>query len=157
MAGNLALTVALLASASMVYSRESVAQTSCTGPESDVRLFIQVENVRASQGLIAATLYLDDARRFLAKRGSLYVGRVPAEGPVTRMCIYLPKTGTYSLVLYHDADSNRGFNRNGIGLPTEGFGFSNNPSTLFGIPSFRATRVAVPRSDMEIKVRLRYR
>jgi uncharacterized protein (DUF2141 family) len=132
------------------------AQPPCAGPPSETRLYVDVENVRASQGLVAITLYADDSRRFLARRGSLYVGRAPARAPSTRICIHLPQPGTYALAVYHDADSSRNFNRNAIGLPAEGFGFSNNPSTLFGIPSFRAVRVAVPRSGMRATVRLRY-
>ncbi|HEV2748003.1 MAG TPA: DUF2141 domain-containing protein [Allosphingosinicella sp.] len=132
------------------------APAACTGPPSKFRLFVHVESVRSARGLIAVTLYADDPRRFLARRGSLYVGRVPARAPVTRLCIHLPRAGTYGLAAYHDADANRSFNRSGIGLPAEGFGFSNNPSTLFGIPAFRAVRLAIPKSDMTTTVRLHY-
>ena len=141
---------------SLAGTREAAAQPACTGPESPVRLHVNVENVRAGQGLIAVTLYADDSSRFLARRGSLYVGRVPAHAPATRICIHLPSTGTYAIAVYHDADANRSFNRNGIGMPAEGYGFSNNPGTLFGLPSFRSVRLAVPRSDMETTVRIRY-
>ena len=140
----------------LAVSSDVIAQTACTGPESGVRLYVNVENVRAAQGLIAVTLYPDDSRRFLARRGSLYVGRVPAQAPSTRVCIHLPSTGTYALGVYHDADANRSFNRNGVGMPAEGYGFSNNPGTLFGLPSFRSVRLAVPRNDMQTTVRMRY-
>ena len=146
-------TAALIASVGV---GEVAAQPACTGPESAVRLHVNVENVRAGEGLIAVTLYADDSSRFLARRGSLYVGRVPARAPATRMCIHLPSTGTYALAVYHDADSNRSFNRNGVGMPAEGYGFSNNPGTLFGLPSFRSVRLAVPRNDMQTTVRMRY-
>ena len=145
--------VALLALAG---TREASAQPGCTGPESPVRLHVNVENVRAGHGLIAVTLYADDSSRFLARRGSLYVGRVPARSPTTQICIHLPSTGTYALAVYHDADSSRRFNRNGLGMPAEGYGFSNNPGTLFGLPSFRSVRLAVPRTDMQTTVRMRY-
>lgn len=133
------------------------AQEACTGPPSAVRLIVQAENVRSSQGLIAVTLYPDNPRRFLARRGALYVGRVPARAPTTRVCIHLPGTGSYAVGVYHDADSSRAINRNSIGLPTEGFGFSNNPRLLFSIPSFHSVRINVPRSGMRATVRLRYR
>jgi uncharacterized protein (DUF2141 family) len=135
---------------------EAAAQPACTGPQSAVRFYLNVENVREARGLIAVTLYPDERRRFLARRGSLYVGRVPARAPSTRVCIHLPAAGTYALGVYHDADGNRSFNRNGLGLPAEGFGFTNNPRLLFGIPSFRSVRIAVPRTDMQTTVRLRY-
>ncbi|MGQ0558353.1 MAG: DUF2141 domain-containing protein [Sphingosinicella sp.] len=132
------------------------ADGECTGPASAVRLFVNVEGVRASQGLIAITLYADDSRRFLARRGSLYVGRVPAHAGTTRVCIHLPSTGVYGLAVYHDADANQRVNRNALGLPREAFGFSNNPPTIFSIPSFRSVRLSVPRSGMQTNVRLRY-
>ena len=43
-----------------------------------------------------------------------------------------------------------------IGLPAEGYGFSNNAPTLFGLPSFRSVRLAVPRDGFQTGVRLRY-
>ena len=134
----------------------AAAQSECTGPPGPVRLYVDVENVRAAQGLIAVTLYADDSSRFLARRGSLYVGRVQARAPATRVCIHLPGTGTWALAVYHDADGNRRFNRNAVGMPAEGFGFSNNPRVLFGIPAFRSVRLNVPRSGMSTRVRLRY-
>ena len=134
----------------------AAGQGPCTGTPSATRLYVTIENVRASQGLIALTLYPDESRRFLARRGSLYVGRVPARAPVTRACIHVPAPGTYALGIYHDADSNRRFNRSAIGLPAEGYGFSNNPSTLFGLPSFRSVRLAVPRTNTATTIRMRY-
>ena len=133
------------------------AAADCTGTPSPVRLFVNVDNVRSSQGLIAVTLYTDDRRKFLAKRGSLYVGRVPARQGRTQVCIHVPKPGTYALAVYHDADSDRSFDRTGLGLPDEGFGFSNNPPTFFGLPNFDRVRIRVPRSNLSTTIRLRYR
>ena len=128
----------------------------CTGKPSDTRLFVNVSNVRSARGLIAVTLYADDSKRFLAKRGSLYVGRVPASPGTTRVCIHLPRPGTYALAVYHDEDANRKLNRKGIGTPAEGYGFSNNASTVFGLPSFRSVRLSAPRTDLQTGVRLKY-
>lgn len=132
------------------------AQEACTGPASPYRLYVNVENVRSGQGLIAVTLYADNPRKFLAKRGSLYVGRVPAKAPVTRACIYVPQPGIYGLAIYHDADGNRSFKRTGLGLPAEGYGFSNNAPALFGLPSFSRVRMSVPKTDTETRIKLRY-
>jgi uncharacterized protein (DUF2141 family) len=130
--------------------------SACTGPVSGTRLRVQVQGVRSGVGLIAVTLYPDDRRRFLAKRGSLYVGRVPAHQGQTNVCLYVPRPGTYALAVYHDRDANRSFGRTRLGLPAEGFGFSNNPPTLFGLPSFAKVRFAIPRSDMRTVVKLDY-
>jgi uncharacterized protein (DUF2141 family) len=148
---RLAFAVLALAAAG-----KAAAQDGCTGPASAVRLQVAVEGVRSSDGLIAVTLYADDPRRFLARRGSLYVGRVPARAGTTQVCIHLPGPGTYGLAVYHDADANRSFNRSGLGLPAEGYGFSNNAPAIFGLPSFRSVRLAVPRTNMGTAIRLRY-
>ena len=149
------LDVLILAVAALAGAEQTAAQD-CTGRPSAVRLNVRVEGVRSSQGLIAVTLYADDSRRFLARRGSLYVGRVPAQAGTTTACIHLPATGVWALAVYHDADANRRFNRSGIGLPAEGYGFSNNAPAIFGLPSFRRVRMAVPRSGMTTTIRLRY-
>jgi uncharacterized protein (DUF2141 family) len=72
------------------------------------------------------------------------------------VCIYLPSPGTYALAVYHDADANRKFKRSTFGLPAEGYAFSNNASTIFGLPNFRSVRFTAPRSGTETAVRLKY-
>jgi uncharacterized protein (DUF2141 family) len=132
------------------------ADAGCTGRASDTRLLVRVEGVRSSSGLVAVTLYANNPRKFLARHGSLYVGRVPARQGVTEVCIFVPQPGIYAVAVYHDADGNRKLNRNFLGYPTEGFGFSNNPNTFLGIPSFSALRFGVRSSGQRISLRLRY-
>ena len=129
----------------------------CTGYPGPVHIFVNVHGLRSSDGLVAVSVYADDSKRFLAKRGALYVGRTPAQAPTTRICVNLPHTGTFALAVYHDRNANRRFDRTGLGLPAEPFGFSNNPSTLFGLPSFSSVRINVPRSGMSTDVLLKNR
>ncbi len=77
------------------------------------------------------------ARFDLCRHGS------PAKAGTTRVCIYVPKPGIYAIAVYHDQDGNRKFNRSGIGFPKEPFGFSNNASTLAGLPAFKSVRINV--------------
>lgn len=150
-----ALPAALLAAAS-AGPASGAPQPACTGTPSKVRLYVNVEGVRSATGLVAVTLYADDRKRFLAHRGSLYVGRAPARSPATRVCIHLPSTGVWGLAVYHDADGDRSFDKNGLGLPAEAFGFSRNPATLFGLPNFSSVRFNVPRSGLQTTVKLKY-
>ncbi|MEQ1542138.1 MAG: DUF2141 domain-containing protein [Novosphingobium sp.] len=119
-------------------------------------LTVTVDDVRSANGLIALTLYADDSSRFLVKRGSLYVTRVPAAAGATQACIFLPQPGVYAVAVYHDEDGNQAFKRTGLGLPAEGFGFSNNPATLAGLPSFRSVRLNVTRSGLSTRIRIKY-
>ena len=147
--GGIAMAVSLAAV-------PGAAQTGdCTGTKSDTKLYVNVENVKSAQGLVAVTLYADNSKKFLAKKGSLYVGRVSAKAGTTRVCIYVPAPGTYGLAVYHDRDGNRKFNRNGLGMPAEPYGFSNNASTFLGLPSFKSVRMSVPKDGFETSVKLK--
>ena len=44
--------------------------------------------------------------------------------------------GTYAIALFHDENSNRILDKNFLGIPKEGYGFSNNAKALFSAPSF---------------------
>ena len=132
------------------------APAGCTGPASQTWLNVVVEGVRNSNGLVAVTLYTDNSSKFLAKRGSLYVGRVDAQPGTTRACIFVPQPGVYAVAIYHDENASRRFDRTGIGLPAEGYGFSNNPTTLAGLPSFRSVRLNVPRSGLTSRIKIKY-
>ena len=132
------------------------APAGCTGPASATWLNVKVNGVRNGKGLIAVTLYPDSSGKFLAKHGSMYVGRVNAESGTVRTCIFVPKTGVYAVAVYHDENSSQKFDRNGLGLPAEGYGFSNNPSTIGGLPSFRSVRLNVPKSGLTTQITMKY-
>jgi uncharacterized protein (DUF2141 family) len=158
-ASGIAAVVSLTLLAGNAPAGSSAAPTpppGCTGPVSNTWLNITAEGMRSGEGLLAITLYADNPRKFLVKRGSLYVGRVQATAGTTRGCIFVPEPGVYAIALYHDENGNRGFDRTGIGFPEEGFGFSNNPATLAGLPSFRSVRLNVPRSGLTTRISMKY-
>jgi uncharacterized protein (DUF2141 family) len=151
--------LAFAAAGGLVAICPAAAQTApagCTGTPSATWINVVLEGVRSSRGLMAVTLYEDNSRKFLVRHGSLYVGRSPASAGTTRTCIFLPEPGTYALVIYHDENANQSFDRTGIGLPAEGYGFSNNPPTLVGLPSFRSVRLAIPRTGMTTRIEMKY-
>ena len=49
------------------------------------------------------------------------------------------KPGNYAFKFIHDENNNDKLDTNWMGIPKEGFGFSNNPSMTFGPPSFDKT------------------
>jgi uncharacterized protein (DUF2141 family) len=149
-----AMTAALLGAASPAAAQGAPA--GCTGKPSATWINVVLEGMRSGRGQAAVTLYADNSRKFLVKHGSLYVGRAPANAGTTRTCIFLPGPGVYALAIYHDENGNQSFDRSAIGLPAEGYGFSNNPPTLVGLPSFRSVRLAVPRSGMTTRIQMKY-
>ncbi|MDB5455483.1 MAG: hypothetical protein JWP92_1068 [Caulobacter sp.] len=128
----------------------------CAGRQGPDTLSVQVINLKAPTGEVVVTLYPSDPRRFLAPRGKLLRQRVKTTAPVTKACFYLPGPGTYAVAVYHDADANHDFNRSALGMPTEGFGFSNDAPTRFGVPSFDAVRFVAKAGDTPLRIKMRY-
>ncbi|CAH0498614.1 DUF2141 domain-containing protein [Novosphingobium sp. CECT 9465] len=155
-----AATVATMTGAGTAFAAPASATSgrpNCAGPASDTWVNVTIDGVRNGNGLMAVTLYADESRKFLVKKGSMYVGRVDATAPETKMCLFVPKPGVYVLAVYHDEDSSRNLKRGGVlGLPEEGFGFSNNPPTVASIPSFRSVRLNIAKSGLSTRIHLKY-
>lgn len=66
------------------------------------------------------------------------------------------ESGEYAVAVLHDVNADGKANRNFLGIPTEGFGFSNNPTIRFSAPNFDQTAVAVAGTNTNIQIRLRY-
>lgn len=154
-----ASTTALFTSlAFLAFATPALAATAddCEGHESQTKLTVQVTGVRAARGEMAITLYPDDARRFLAPHSKLARVRAVAQAPMTTACFWLPAPGFYAVAVYHDENGNRDFDRTMVGLPAEGFAFSNDPPTPTALPPFRAVRFSAGEGETRIKVKLRY-
>jgi uncharacterized protein (DUF2141 family) len=61
---------------------------------------------------------------------------LPIENGIAKKSIADVPVGKYSIIVFHDKDENGEIRKNKVGYPLDKFGFSNNPSLLFGIPSF---------------------
>ena len=53
------------------------------------------------------------------------------------------KPGKYAFKYFHDENKNENLDLNWIGIPKEGFGFSNNAKGTFGPPAFEKTIFAI--------------
>jgi uncharacterized protein (DUF2141 family) len=127
----------------------------CAGA-SKPRVNVIVEGVRSDRGELVLELYPNDPKRFLAHLGRVERIRPKAARSVTSACIVAPTAGLYALVMYHDENNDELFNRSSIGLPSEGFGFSNNVRPLLGPPSLKSVLFQVPEGESTIRVRMRY-
>lgn len=66
------------------------------------------------------------------------------------------KPGNYALAAFHDENGNRTFDQNVLGIPVEGFGFSNDPPVFLGPPKFTEAAVALGQNDAEIVIHIGY-
>lgn len=121
-----------------------------------VPLRVAVNQLRSTDGNLTVTVYGDDPDDFLAAGAKLTRKRVPITGSATEACLTVPAPGTYAIAVYHDENNDRDFNRTFIGLPNEGYGFSNDAPALVGLPSFDDARFDVPEDGRRLHIRMRY-
>lgn len=134
----------------------ALADEGCEGTRAanSAKLTVQVNGVRSARGEVAITVYADDKRKFLARGGKLARVRVKAASAV-RACFWLPPAN-YEVAVYHDANGDRDFDRTLVGLPSEGFGFSNNPETRIGLPPISACRFRLAPGEATIAIQMKY-
>jgi uncharacterized protein (DUF2141 family) len=66
------------------------------------------------------------------------------------------KGGSYAVAVLHDENADGQANRNRLGIPTEGFGFSRNPGLIAGPPKFGDAAFLAAGSRTEIQIQMRY-
>ena len=155
--GLTAATLALAAAAATpgpVRAQDAHLDEDCA--KAPASLDVTVEGVRNGKGLITFTLYADNRKKFLAKGASMARFRVDAKAGITQGCVPLPAPGAYLLAVFHDENSDHVLNRSFIGLPKEGFGFSNNAPALVGLPSFDAVRFVAKPGKTPMRIKLHY-
>jgi uncharacterized protein (DUF2141 family) len=64
--------------------------------------------------------------------------------------------GIYAIAAVHDSNSDNRLNQNGLGIPTEGFGFSSNPPFKFGPASFSEAQFFLSGTNTVEKIQMRY-
>jgi uncharacterized protein (DUF2141 family) len=116
---------------------------------------IQVQGVRSSKGAVVAVLYGDKPDEFLKKGARVARERVPAHLGSVTLCLEVPWPGVYALVVFHDENENRKFDRAWNGLPSEGFGVSNNAQAFLRPPTHREAAFNVAGHTV-LKIELRY-
>lgn len=120
------------------------------GAAADVTL--AVSNIEAVQGELR-WLVFDSAEDYAADRNPVIAGRSRVQADAMAVTLHDLPPGNYAVKLFHDANQNGELDTNMVGLPTEGYGFSNNAGR-FGPPDFDAAAVEV-KADTRIDVRVR--
>ena len=64
--------------------------------------------------------------------------------------------GTYALAVIHDENMNGKLDTKWLGIPREGYGFSNGARALLGTPSFSAASFQYDGETLELTISLHY-
>lgn len=108
-------------------------------------LDVTVTHIRSDRGQVMLAL-TNTAEDFAARRW--LVGQtLPAKPGNVRFILPDLAAGEYAISVFHDENDNGKLDSNFFGVPTEGYGFSNNARGNFGPPDFAAARFGLPASS----------
>lgn len=120
------------------------------------KITLTIDGFKNKNGQVCASLFAsnkgfpsngDDA----IKSGCVSITEVPVVMNFDNL-----QPGSYAIAVIHDANNDKTANRNALGIPTEGFGFSKNPTILTGPPKFSDAAVVVAGENTKINIKLQY-
>lgn len=120
-------------------------------------IHVEVQNIRNSTGNIACALFESPdgfPREFLHNATNVVVIKI--RGKEARCDFVDISPGTYALVVIHDENMNGKLDTKWLGIPKEGYGFSNDAKGVLGAPSFSAASFSCDGQNLDKTINLRY-
>ena len=118
-------------------------------------LEVKIDNIKNDKGDILIGLY-SDGHNFPRKTTDGKIVKASKDGVI--VAFHDLKPGPYAISVLHDENSNKDMDQSKIGIPTEGYGFSNNAKGSLGPPSFDKAKFELQpgTKDTLISIDLRY-
>lgn len=112
------------------------------------RLKIVVSGFNSDEGLARAGIYFNKAGKKISQELPAGYNMVAEIQNYTALFVLNQlQQGKYAISVMHDSNNNRKMDFNWMGYPSEQFGFSNNPTILFGPPVFEECQVSVKEGE----------
>ncbi|MDE0202259.1 MAG: DUF2141 domain-containing protein [Rhodospirillaceae bacterium] len=107
-------------------------------------LEVRIEGLRSTDGDVRVALHrhMEDAK-FPGDAGVVGAIVRPSASGTVRVVFADVAPGAYAVAAFHDADGDGELNQNFLGMPAEGYGFSNGAVGFMGPPSFADAAVIV--------------
>ncbi len=114
-------------------------------------LTVTVSNIKEVKGNIVIGIF-NCPNAFPCENKELKQIIIPVNANEVSKTVSLPK-GIYAIALFHDKNENNKCDRNFLGIPTEGIGFSNNFKPKMKAPTFDDVKVTV-KQDTNMCIKL---
>ena len=117
------------------------------------KLTIVVSNVKSDKGYVRVALY-NSPKSFMIK--PVLTGEAKAREGHVMVVFENIREGEYAATVLHDLNNNKKMDENLLGIPKEGFGFSNDAMGAFGPPVYKECIFPVTGSSVTTGVKLRH-
>jgi uncharacterized protein (DUF2141 family) len=118
-------------------------------------LSVEVNAVRSNAGRVAVALF-DSRDAFPEQRKALRGALSKIDGARALVRFVDIEPGVYAVAVLHDENQNSKMDFNFLGMPLEGYGFSNDAAVTFGPPSFAEAAFRLRPRNSKIAIRMRY-
>ncbi|MBD3882694.1 DUF2141 domain-containing protein [Phormidium tenue FACHB-886] len=119
-------------------------------------LTVEVDGLKSQEGQICINLFAS-SRGFPSNRQEALQRQCEAIATIPMTFTFNDlQLGNYAVAVYHDANGDEVLDRNELGMPIEGYGFSRNPVVRTGPPEFGDSAVLVAGSSTSIQIQLKY-
>ncbi len=160
------LSLVLLAAtpAALLSARPANAQDPDTGAQPETRadpdaasvsLELIVTGLRGGTGTLYIGLY-DSPDGFPERNAQIRQARVSVKGDRVVATVPDVPPGRYAVAAFHDQNNNGQFDTGMFGMPLEGFGFTRNPTVIFGAPAFEEAAFVIEPPKARLTFRMRY-
>jgi uncharacterized protein (DUF2141 family) len=124
-------------------------------PQNQTTLTLKVTEVKNDKGLVRVLLFKGDSgfpddtdKAFRSASVQIKNGHAIIDFGV------IPE-GNYAISAFHDSEDTGKLRTNALGIPRDGYGFSNNASGNFGPPSYAKASFKVTAGKNHVSIRLR--
>jgi len=129
----------------------ALAESPCPG------IHVKILNIKNSTGTAACALF-ESPEGFPSEylRSATNVMVIKIRKAQARCDFENIPPGTYAMAVIHDENMNGKLDTNWLGIPTEGYGFSNNAKGVLGAPSFSDASFKYDGRNVDLTMSLHY-
>lgn len=120
----------------------------------DIR--VEMYGFEHNKGSVRLTLF-DDADAFPTEADKAIMKE--SSGIKNRKAVVVFKDvpyGIYAISVHHDENGNDEFDTNFLGIPSEGYGTSNDAKGSFGPPKFKDAKFTLESKEIRLKIKMSY-
>jgi uncharacterized protein (DUF2141 family) len=128
-----------------------LAQSSCPG------IHVEILDIRNSTGNVACALFESpDGFPIEYLRSATYIIATKIHRTEASCDFIEIPPGTYAIAAIHDENMNGKLDTNWLGIPEEGYGFSNEAEGFSGAPTFSAASFEYHGGRLDLRISLHY-
>ncbi|OUL23187.1 hypothetical protein BV372_30120 [Nostoc sp. T09] len=119
-------------------------------------LTVEIDGFKNKQGQVCASIFaksqgFPNNRDRVLQRQCTKITDIPVKLNFENL-----PAGSYAVAAMHDSNEDLKLNRNSLGMPTEGFGFSKNPEVNSSAPKFSDAAIVLAGPNTSIQIHLKY-